>query len=215
MTPNAKRLSIEIAVVAVVALIGFGAWWWCARQASRSVGEVERDYQARIATIEQNCELWAGALAAKQSEAVLRAFGAGVYPSLIGDEPGTDLDVAIGALLELPGVELAHLLAPDGTVIASSDRKFTVMGEVSARADWALGAVELTSRPGERAGTLELAAPILSSAGTEAIFWMGYATEAVMEECRPESLDELPAGEATAGPADGESAAPAPAPADS
>ena len=198
MTANAKRLLIEIAVVAVVALVGFGAWWWCDRQLERSVGEVERDYQARIATLEQNCELWADALAAKQSEAVLRAFAGGVYPSLIEDRAGGELDVAIGALLELPGVEFAHLLTPDGLVLTSSDRKFTVLGEVAGRADWALGATELTSRPGERPGTLELAAPILSTEGTEAILWLSYGTEAVKEECRPESFEELPAGPDTA-----------------
>jgi hypothetical protein len=56
---------------------------------------------------------------------------------------------------------------------------------------------ELTSRQGDRAGTLELAAPILSTAGTEAIVWLGYDTQGVMESCRPEPLaDAQESGEA-------------------
>lgn len=189
-----NRLLIEIAVVLLVALIGFGAWWWCSRQAARSAAELAVDYEARIATVRQNCELWAASMASQQAEAVLRSFAAGVYPSLMADREGEDLDVAIGALLELPGVQFAHLIEPGGAVLASSDRKFTILGQVGERADWALGATELTSRQGDRPGTLELAAPILSTAGTEAIVWLGYDTHGVMESCRPEPLAE--AGEA-------------------
>lgn len=188
-----KRLLIEAAIVLVVALIGFGAWWWCARQADRSAREIAADYEARIETMRQNCELWAASMAAEQAEAVLRSFGAGAYPSLMGAAGGEELDVAIGALLELPGVQFAHLLAGDGRVITSSDRKFTIMREVPERAEWALGVTELTSRRGDRAGTVELAAPILSTAGTEAILWLSYDTAAVMESCRPETL--APSGE--------------------
>lgn len=190
-----KRLSIEIAVVVVVALIGWGAWWWCARQSDRRVDEVTADYEARIETVRQNCEVWAASMAAEQAEAVLRAFAAGAYPSLMSapaDGSGESLDVAIGALLELPGVDFAHLLGSDGRVITSSDRKFTILGDAPDRADWALGVTELTSRRGDRAGTVELAAPILSTAGTEAILWLSYDTAGVMESCRPETLD--PAG---------------------
>lgn len=192
-----KRLLIEAAIVLVVALIGFGAWWWCARQSDRSAREIAADYEARIETVRQNCELWAASMAAQQAEAVLRSFAAGAYPALMSapaeSRGGEGLDVAIGALLELPGVQFAHLLAGDGRVITSSDRKFTIMGEVTERADWALGVTELTSRRGDRAGTVELAAPILSTAGTEAILWLSYDTAAVMESCRPETL--APAGE--------------------
>lgn len=181
-----KRLLIEIAVVLAVALAGYGAWWWCSRQAERGADEITRDYEARIDSVRESCEVWAAAMAAEQAEAVLRSFAAGVYPSLMAGRPGEELDVAVGALLELPGVELVHLIEPDGAVLASSDRKFTILGEVSERADWALGATELTSRQGERAGTVELAAPILSTEGTEAIVWLSYDTEGVKEGCRPE-----------------------------
>lgn len=189
-SPNTKRLLIEIAVVLVVALVGFTAWWWCARQSERSARELAVDYEARIATVRQNCELWAASMAAQQAEAVLRAFAAGAYPSLMADRPGEELDVTIGALLELPGVQFAHLMGPEGEVLASSDRKFTIMGELGERADWALGVTELASRQADRAGVVELAAPILSTAGTEAVLWLGYDTQGVMESCRPESLAE-------------------------
>jgi len=185
---NFKRLLIEIAVVLLVGLIGYGAWWWCSRQAERSAAELSVDYEARIATVRQNCEFWAASMAAQQAEAVLRSFAAGVYPSLMAEREGEDLDVAIGALLELPGVQFAHLMDSSGAVLASSDRKFTILGQVGDRADWALGVTELTSRQGDRPGTLELAAPILSTAGTEAIVWLGYDTRGVMESCRPEPL---------------------------
>lgn len=194
-----KRLGLEIAVVLVVALIGWGAWWWSDRQSGRRVAEVSADYQARIETVRQNCEVWAASMAAEQAEAVLRSFAAGAYPSLMGapaEATGENLDVAIGALLELPGVEFAHLLGADGQVITSSDRKFTILGEVGERADWALGVTELTSRRGDRAGTVELAAPILSTAGAEAILWMSYDTAGVMESCRPETLDPSEAARA-------------------
>ena len=183
-----KRLLIEVLVVLLVALAGYGAWWWCARQAERGADELARDYEARIHSVRQSCEVWASAMAAEQAEAVLRSFAAGAYPSLMEGRPGEELDVAVGALLELPGVDFAHLLEPGGTVLASSDRKFTILGEVGERADWALGATELTSRQGERAGTVELAAPILSTEGTEAILWLAYDTEGVKEGCRPEPL---------------------------
>jgi hypothetical protein len=194
--PNWKRLLIEIAVVLLVALIGYGAWWWCSRQAERSLKELAADQDARVTTVRQTCEIWAGSMAQEQAEAVLRSFAAGVYPSLIAGREGEDFDVAVGALLELPGVTFAHLVKPDGTVLASSDRKFTILGQVGDRADWALGVTELASRPGDRAGTLELAAPILSTEGTEAIVWLGYDTRGVMEGCRPEALAEAgsPAG---------------------
>lgn len=187
---NWKRLLIEIAVVLVVALIGFTAWWWCARQSERAVAEVAVDYEARITTVRQNCEFWAASMAAQQAEAVLRAFAAGAYPSLMADRPDEELDVAIGALLELPGVQFAHMIGPDGAVLASSDRKFTILGDIAERGDWALGVTELTSRQGDRAGVVELAAPVLSTAGTEAILWLGYDTRGVMESCRPEPLAE-------------------------
>jgi len=200
-----KRLLVEIAVILLVALIGYGAWWWCSRQAERSAAELSTDYEARITTVRQNCEHWAASMAAQQADAVLRSFAAGIYPSLMADRQGEDLDVAIGALLELPGVQFAHLMDPSGAVLASSDRKFTILGQVGDRAAWALGATELTSRPGDRPGTLELAAPILSTAGTEAILWLGYDTAGVMESCRPEPLAAVGGGEA------GEAAAPEPA----
>lgn len=187
---NWNRLLIEIAVVLVVALIGFTAWWWCARQAERSAQEIAIDYEARITTVRQNCEFWAASMAAQQAEAVLRAFAAGIYPSLLAERPGEELDVTIGALLELPGIEFAHLVAPEGSVIASSDRKLTILGDVGERGAWALGVTELSSRQGDREGVVELAAPILSTAGTEAIAWLGYDTQGVMESCRPEPLAE-------------------------
>lgn len=197
-----KRLLIEIAIVVVVALIGFGAWWWCARQSDAVAREIAADYEARIDTVRQNCEVWAASMAAEQAEAVLRSFAAGAYPSLMSGRGGENLDIAVGALLELPGVEFAHLLGGDGRVITSSDRKFTIMGEVPDRAQWALGVSELASRRGDRPGTVELAAPILSTAGTEAVLWMGYDTAGVTESHRPETL-----ASAAAAPEAGEPAA--------
>ncbi len=186
-----KRLLIEIVVVLAVALAGYGAWWWCSRQAARGQSELSASYEARIDAVEASCERWAGAMAAKQAEAALRSFAAGLYPALIADAQGQDLDIAVGAFLELPGVEFAHLLSPDGTVLASSDRKFTILGDVSGRADWALGVTELATRPGEKPDTLELAAPILSSRGTEAIVWIGYGTKGVAASCKPAALSAM------------------------
>jgi hypothetical protein len=136
-------------------------------------------------------------MADKQAEAALRSFAAGLYPALLSGAKETgrsDLDVAVGAFLELPGVEFAHVLSPDGKVLASSDRKFMVLGNVSGRADWALGATALESRPGETPGTLQLAAPILSSRGTEAIVWIGYSTRRVADSCRPQALAAMAKG---------------------
>jgi hypothetical protein len=186
---NVRRLLIEIAVVVVVALIGFVAWWWCARQSDARVAEVQAQSDARIAAAAESAELWASSLAARQAETVLRAFAAGLYPQLlVSDTGGEGFDIAIGALLELPGVDFVHILGPDGSVLASSDRKFMVAGAVGDRADWALGTTQLASRRGNLPGTIELATPILSTEGVEAIAWLGYNTEGVRESSRPEAL---------------------------
>ena len=192
LPPNPRRLLIEIAVVLFVAFLGFVAWWWCSRQSDARVAEVEAQSDARVAATLESCELWASSLAARQAEAVLRAFAAGLYPQLLAStEPGEGYDIAIGALLELPNVDFAHLLSPGGAVLASSDRKFMVLGDVSERADWALGTTELASRRGSAPGTIELAAPVLSTTGTEAIAWLGYRTQDLRESCRPAGLDTV------------------------
>jgi hypothetical protein len=89
------------------------------------------------------------------------------------------LEQAKGALLRLPHVAFVHVLAPDGSVLTSSNQKFVVDGRADARASWALASSELQTRRSDLPGTVEVAAPFQGAYGRAAVLWLGYDTAQV------------------------------------
>ena len=113
---------------------------------------------------------------------LLRPFG--IHPLVLPERADT-LDQAVAALLELPAVEGVHVVAADGRVLASSDRKLETTGVLDERDRWVLATTELTTREGDRPGVVQLAAPIVGPAGPAGYLWLAYDAEAAREAARP------------------------------
>lgn len=185
---NAGRWLWEALVVVALVAALFGVWTWSGSARERALEQQAQEHEAELSQLERGCETWADRLGESQARQVFQAFAAGVHaPVLAGRRESVDL--AVGQLLELPGVVFVHLLEPNGAVMASSDRKLVVTGQAGERASWALAAGELTRREGERRGTVELAAPIRAGAGTAAILWLGYDARQLVDRAREQTLD--------------------------
>jgi len=181
-----KRALWEALVVVVAGLAIFGVWKWGEVATERALTEQAEENAVTVDRLERSALDWTGRLAEDQAEAVFRAFAAGIQPAVLAGSQDALL-VSKQQLLYLPNLAFVHLLKPDGAVIFSSDEKMTLAGRAGERARWALSAPELMRRPGEREGTLELAAPIKGLTETEAILWMSYDTSALADATRPES----------------------------
>lgn len=180
---SAKRLGIEALLILVLAAVGAGIWWLKDRQmASR-----ERACESRLAALADDASSWARAVAAGEAETAFRAFAAGVAPAVLAGRQDT-LEQAKKSLLEIPGVSFIHILAADGSVLASSDEKLTVTGKVGPDAAWVLATNGLARRSGGRPGTVELAAPVVGPTGPVGFLWMGYETGRAVEKTRPPGL---------------------------
>jgi hypothetical protein len=182
-----RRSLIEVVLVLALVALAFGVWWWGGRQREAALAEQRATYETQIADLEVKSEYWASELVQSEAHAAFRAFIAGISPAVMADR-ADNAELALIALLDLHGVDFAHLLRPNGEVISSSDRKLSSAGTAGERANWALSATEIISRESATRGVTELAAPIPGSDGPIAYVWMGYRTEQVMEELRPESL---------------------------
>lgn len=182
---STKRLGYEVLIVLVLLLVAAGIWIVKSQSAASAVAAAEAACDERVAGLTAAGESWAGTLAAGHAEAVFRAFAAGVHPLVLRGDQGDGLDQAIGAVLQLPGVTFVHVLAADGAVLASSDRKLTTTGQAGEAGKWVLTANELVSREGETPGTVEIGAPVVGAAGPSGYLWMGYAVEEVLEGARP------------------------------
>lgn len=182
-----KRTMWEILIILVLAGAGFGLWQWSEINAQRAVGEQVERQQKEVGRLEQDYDAWIESLARDQAEAVFQAFAAGIRAAVVAGRDDALRDAKL-QILHLPEVLSVHLFAPDGTVIFSSDDKLTTTGRVDERARWALEAKGLTSREGDRPGTLEVAAPIAGDAGPEAILWIVYRTEGLRDKTRPPGL---------------------------
>jgi hypothetical protein len=186
-----RRSLIETILILVLVAIAFGLWWWGGRQREAALAEQRADYELRIADLEVKAEYWASELVQSEAHAAFRAFIAGVAPAVMGDRTDS-AELALIALLDLHGIDFAHVLRPDGEVISSSDRKLSSAGTAVERSSWALSASEVVAREGATRGVTELAAPIPGPDGPIAYVWIGYRTEQVMEELRPETLQPEP-----------------------
>lgn len=153
---------------------------------------------------------WADALVTREGEVVLRAFAAGIAPS-IRAERRESLEVAAVSLLRVPGVEGIHVLRPDGTVVYSSDAKLATTGRGGERAAWALAASGLASRESHRPGVVELATPVVDGGRALAIVWLEFGHAAVREAARPQALS-VPPGTRPRGDGVGAPAPPSTAP---
>lgn len=186
MTP-ARRALVELAVVLVFIIVLVGAWWWQeSRREEQLAAQAER-CQTEATLLRDTAEFWASTLADSEARAAFRAFVAGITPSVLAGR-NDSVDLAVVGLLDLPGIEFAHVIRPDGSVISSSDRKLGTSGSVGERGAWALAASEVTSRTSNVLGVAELAAPVPGPDGPVAFVWVGYRTEQVREETRPAAL---------------------------
>lgn len=184
---SGKRLGIEAIIIGLLVLAIAGIWWWRGHAAGEEIEQLRADRDEQVSVLSGDALRWAGRLSAGEAEAVFRAFAAGVAPQILpGGEP--NLDLAVGGLLELPAVDFVHVLAPDGTVLATSDRKLATTGRIGEAERWALGSDDLIRRASSQPGVTELAAPIVGSAGPAGYLWMGYRTQQVMDSSRPSSL---------------------------
>ena len=182
-----RRFAVESLIVLILLLVAAGIWWWKDREIVRA----REDAAARVVEVAAEAERWAAELAAHEAESAARSFAAGVAPQVLA-ERAESVEQAVLSLLEVEAVVFVHILDPEGGVIASSDRKLTTTGMAGAEAGWALTTEELTTRPSNRPGVLELAAPIVGPTDAKGYLWMGYDTARRVEETRPVTLPVAP-----------------------
>lgn len=181
-----KRFGYEFLIILLLILAAVGIWMWKDHQRTVALADAEEACAARVEGVVAAGEEWAAALADGEAEAAFRAFAAGVHPLILRNNADA-LYQAVGALLELPGVAFVHVVAPDGAVLASSDRKLLTTGQVGEAGTWVLTTADLEVRDGEVEGLQELAAPVIGATGPAGFLWLGYETGGAVEEARPRS----------------------------
>jgi hypothetical protein len=179
-----KRIAVELLVVLALALVAAGLWWRTGRGAERRLAGQQTTAAQQRAALESAANRWAEALVASEAEAAFRAFASGIQPLVLANQRQA-LDQAVGALLALGAVEFVHVVAPDGAILATSDRKLATTGRIPAEGRWVLETASLAVRRGQHPGGLELAAPVVGAAGPAGFLWLGYDTGRVMSEERP------------------------------
>ena len=181
---SAKRVGIEFLIILVLVLAAAGIWMYKDHTAQLAIEAQREACAAQTAALADSGERWAQAVADGEAHAAFAAFAAGVHP-LVLRGGGETLDQAIGALLELPSVSFVHILAPDGAVLSSSDRKLTTTGQVGEDGTWVLTTSGVVERKGATPGARELAAPLVGPSGPAAFLWMGYDIGSAVDEARP------------------------------
>lgn len=151
----------------------------------------DRQCETRLGALRSEADAVEDELASGRAEAVFRAYSAGIHAAVLASRKES-LELSVEELVRLPGVAFIHLLQPDGSVIASSDRKLVVMGKVGERGVWALGAQGFVSRKGDMAGTLEMAMPLEDAAGVKTVLWMSYETDLIKARARKARLPASP-----------------------
>ena len=176
-------------LIVIVALATAVAGFLLARNLERSRAAKESaaltaTYQAELVATKGAGRNWAEAIATRQGEAILRAFVAGITPSLLA-ERRESLEISAVSLLRVPGVDGIHVFRPDGSVYYSSDAKLVTVGSAGEEGAWSLAATDFISRSGAREGTLDLAVPVVDSGRTLATVWLQYALAGVRDAERP------------------------------
>ena len=169
----------EALILLVIAAVGYGVWWWLGIEHRADLqaqkDQLTTEHQAELKKAKQAV---AAALSSEATAAAV-AFSSGIG-ALVAEERWQDVDEAALQLLELPGVAFVHVLAPDGTVRVSSDRKLLATGRAGPRAKWALESDGVVQRAGQLE-TLEVALPFRAESAREesageklAVLWLGY-----------------------------------------
>ena len=188
---TARRSLIEVSVLVVLVALAAGIWWWKDRARANAVAELEAAHTARVEEVVAAADFWAETLVAGEAESVFRSFVAGIAPAILGGRTDS-VDLAVVALLDLPGVEYADVVAGDGAVISSSDRKVVSTGSLGDRAEWVLASAEVRSRASATSGVTEVAGPISGPDGPRAFVVVGYRGESIRSESRPTALSSPP-----------------------
>lgn len=179
-----KRFGYEFLIIVILILAAVGIWMWKDHQRILALEAAQEDCTARVEQVVASGEQWAAALVDGEAEATFRAFASGIHPLILRNNADA-LDQAVGALLELPGIAFVHVVAPDGAVLASSDRKLVTTGQVGEDGAWVLTTADLEIRDGEIEGLQELAAPVIGASGPAGFLWLGYETGNALEDAKP------------------------------
>ena len=168
-----SRTFLEIAGVGLAIIAILVTWWWGEHERRAQLAAAQARSDGELETVQTQALETRDRLLMREAEGVLRAFSAGLHPSVI-ESRNNSVDAAVVDLIQLPEVIFAHVVTAEGVVIASSDRKLVEPENVGERGRWALQATDLQTRPGDADETLELAMPLAASSGWHVVVWVGY-----------------------------------------
>ena len=137
------------------------------------IDAMQQQQNQELEHVRRQADTRVDAMARAQGEIVLRAFAAGISPSVLADRRDA-VEIAAVGMLHVPGIAGIHVLALDGGVIYSSDAKLAATGEGNYRGSWALQATELITQPSTRPDVIDIAAPIASAGQPQAVAWLEY-----------------------------------------
>jgi len=178
---TARRVMWEGLILIILVVAAVGTYKVMERRWRQQILDEHQRSVAELAVFRNGAATLGENMARLQTEAVLRAFAAGVQPSLLAGKDDA-VDTALGQLLELDGIVFVHVLRPDGSVVATSDRKLMTTGEAGARGRWALQASGFAMRNGAITGTTEAVLPMPTVADGRVIVWLGYDTDRLISE---------------------------------
>ncbi len=159
-TSSWRRLGWEL--FAGVLLIAAAVAVWYVQEYRRAT-EVETIRQEQVSATEATAETVAVSL--------FEGFAAGIYPAVGGGR--TYVDAAVAELLRVEKVDFAHVFLPDGTVLATSDRKLETLGRAGADARWVLETAEAVAKRRSE-DFWEVAGPLVDGDGQVLAFlWLG------------------------------------------
>lgn len=155
-----RRLGWEV-VVALLLIAAAVAVWYI--QDYRWAKEVEAARQEQVAAVEETSE--AVALS------IFQGFAAGIFPAVTAGE--TYMKAAVDELIRVDKIQFAHVFLPDGTVLATSDRKLEVLGHGNESSRWVLESAEVFAK--RRSDDLwEVGGPLVDPDGKVVAFlWIG------------------------------------------
>lgn len=162
-----KRTLWEILIVVLLVVACYGVYALQEHRLENAREEHSKELSSRIEATEE-----------QTVTAIFHAFTSGLRPIVLA-ESLENVDAAVGELIRYKPITFAHVLAPDGIILATTDRKFAALGRVDARGDWVLAATSQKIRRGE--DVLEIAGPIAGPTpgdrrrgGAVAYVWIGY-----------------------------------------